>query len=167
MKKLILCGLVTLSASTMAAEQPKPLAPLAFLAGHCWSSPFPDGKSTDTHCFEWVNGGHQLRDKHEVRAAGEKAAQYQGETLYLYDANASKIIYRYVDSTGGHSDGHVVPQKDGLSFPADTYIGADGKQIDFVTEWRRVDATTYEAKTRQKVGDGMKEIMAFRFSRKD
>lgn len=159
--------LLTLSSAAVPAEKQKPLEPFAFLAGHCWTAPFPDGKSTDTHCFEWVHGGHQLRDRHAVRASGASAAQYEGETLYLWDAQRARIIYRYVDSTGGHSDGHVQAAKDTLDFPADTYVGPDGKQIDFVTQWRRLSATSYEAKTLQRVGADLKEAMSFRFTRKD
>lgn len=149
-----------------AAEKASPLAPLAFLAGHCWTSPFPDGKSTDTHCFEWVHGGQQLRDQHVVRGSDGKA-QYQGETLYLWDAGSSRIIYRYVDATGGHSDGYVDTSESRLRFPEDRYVGPDGKGFWFVTEWRRVDPSTYEAKTQQKVGDSLKDVFSFRFVRND
>jgi len=159
--------LVTLSAAAGSADKQKPLDALAFLAGHCWTAPFPDGKSTDTHCFEWVHGGHQLRDRHAVRAKGATAAQYEGETLYLWDARSGQIIYRYVDSTGGHSDGHVRAEQDALVFPADLYVGADGKQLDFVTQWRRLSDKSYEAKTLQRVGADLKEAMSFQYTRND
>lgn len=160
--------LLTLGATTCvvqaAHESAAHLSPLAFLAGHCWTAPFPDGKSTDTHCFEWVYGQHQLRDRHVVKGAGS-GPEYRGETLYLWDAKTSRIVYRYIDSTGGHSNGYVEPADDALRFPDDNYVAADGKTISFVTQWRRVDADHYEAKTRQRVGDELKDVFSFRFTR--
>ncbi len=157
--------MVSISASH-AAEGTDRLAPLAFLAGRCWTAPFPDGKSTDTHCFEWVNSGQQLRDRHVVRGK-DATAQYQGETIYLWDAGAARIIYRYVDSNGGHSDGHVDTSEGRLRFPEDIYVGADGNRLWFVTEWKRIDGATYEATTRQKVGDELKDVFSFRFKSTD
>ena len=54
------------SAAAQAPEASSPLAPLAFLAGHCWKGPFPDGKRHDEHCFEWFYDGKFLRDRHVV-----------------------------------------------------------------------------------------------------
>jgi hypothetical protein len=59
-------------AAAEPAEAEKQLQPLAFSAGHCWTATFADDKTTDTHCYDWMHGGRQLRDTHVVRgAAGE------------------------------------------------------------------------------------------------
>ena len=159
-------GLGAVAASATAAEvkaRPNdPLAPLAFLAGHCWVAPFPDGKSTDTHCFEWLYGRQQLIDRHVVRGPGP---EYRGETLYLWDAGSGQIIYRYVDSAGGHSDGRVEASSSGLHFPADEYVGADGSRVTFVTDWRRIDANHYEARVRQRIGEELRDAMHFKYER--
>lgn len=51
-----------------AAAAPDPaLAPLAFLAGHCWVGTMPGTADTDEHCFAWLYDGRYLRDRHVVR----------------------------------------------------------------------------------------------------
>ena len=153
-----------MAAEKIAARVEDPLAPLAFLAGHCWVAPFPDGKSTDTHCFEWLYGRQQLVDRHVVRGSGP---EYRGETLYLWDAAGARIIYRYVDSAGGHSDGFVEATASELQFPADEYVGADGSRISFVTQWHRPDDLHYEARVRQRVGESLRDAMHFKYERDD
>ena len=71
---LMILGLlaVVLGASPAAggaAEVRAELKPFAFLVGSCWTGTFPNGTSTDTHCFEPVYGGLFIRDRHVVRGA--------------------------------------------------------------------------------------------------
>jgi hypothetical protein len=125
-------------AAAEPAEAEKQLQPLAFSAGRCWTATFADGKTTDTHCYDWMHGGRQLRDTHVVRGA---AGEYRGETVYLWDAEHARIVYRYVDANRGHSDGHVEAVGDALRFPQDRYVGADGRKIHLVSAWRRTIAS--------------------------
>jgi hypothetical protein len=60
------------------------LDPLAFLAGHCWTTVIDGGRERDTHCYEWVHDGMHLRDRHVVR--GDKP-EYRGETLYAWNGD--------------------------------------------------------------------------------
>jgi len=72
------------------------LAPLAFLAGQCWTTAMGDGE-VDTHCYEWMHGGRQLRDRHIVRG---KNPDYLGETVYAYNGERKRVEYRYWNSLG-------------------------------------------------------------------
>lgn len=149
---LLALSLVVGRADAADTASASPLAPMAFLAGHCWTAPFPDGKTSDTHCFEWLNGGQQLRDRHVVRGA---RADYGGETLYYWDGHQKRIAYIYADISGGHSRGHVETSAPRiLSFPDDHYIGADGKPIHFVTEWRADADDSYRMLAKQKLSNG-------------
>ncbi len=49
-----LAGLAVGSSAAPAAEPAELLKPMSFLAGHCWKGTFPDGKTTDEHCFAWM-----------------------------------------------------------------------------------------------------------------
>jgi uncharacterized protein YndB with AHSA1/START domain len=149
-------------AGAETGEAEKYLQPLAYLAGHCWTATFADGKTTDTHCYEWMHGGRQLRDTHTVRGA---AGEYRGETVYLWDAEHARIVYRYVDANGGHSDGHVEAVGDALRFPQDRYVGADGRKIHFVSEWRRTADDRFHMLARQQVGSELREALNLYFTR--
>jgi len=133
------------------AEEPaRPLQPLEFLVGHCWSGKFADGQSTDTHCFESVYGGHFIRDRHVVR--GPKP-DYQGESLYWRDGKTQKIQYMYFNSDGGVSNGSMQPQGDRLQFGDEEYTGPDGKVMRFRTIWEKKGENGYVATTEQQKGD--------------
>lgn len=129
-----------LSSGTGRAES-DPLTPLAFLAGHCWTTHFADGLQTDTHCYEWMHGGKQLRDRHVVLG---KDPAYRGETIYAWHGGRKRIEYRYWNSQGGQSDGYVEAAADGaIHFLDDHFVEPDGAAYDFASELTRPDETHY------------------------
>ena len=108
------------------------LAPLAFLAGHCWTAVIDNGRETDTHCYEWMHGGMQLRDRHVVR--GNKP-DYSGETVYAFNGERKRVEYRYWNSEGGQSDGYLEVAVNGtLRFLDDRYVAPDGVVYTFASE---------------------------------
>jgi hypothetical protein len=140
-----------------------PLAPLAFLAGHCWVTTIDDGRETDTHCYEWMHDGLQLRDRHVVR--GDKP-DYRGETVYAYNGERKRVEYRYWNSIGGQSDGYLELAPDGtLQFLDDRYVGADGVPYVFASEITRPGDSSYRIVTRMKQGDAWQELYARVFER--
>jgi hypothetical protein len=147
-----ICLVVIAAGTTLArvapAETPSTpeLEPLAFLAGQCWSGPFPDGKVTDEHCFEWVYDGRFLRDRHIVRG-GKKP--YRGETLYYWDVAAKAITYIYFNSDGGVSRGTAKAEGDTLVFPSEHHTFEGGATIEYDTTWKREGDDRYVAITRQ------------------
>ena len=115
-------------ATPLAAQTTAPeFKPLEFLVGHCFIGTFPNGKSTDEHCFEWVFDRKFIRDRHAVRAAdGSGGPQYQGETLYRWDPKAKQLAYSYWNSDGEMITGTVIPETNDIVFPGryDTPKGA-------------------------------------------
>jgi hypothetical protein len=97
------------------------LKPLQFLVGSCWTGTFPDGKSTDTHCFEAIYGGQFIRDRHVVRGA---QTPYEGESIHAWDARQKKLVFTYWANDGSISTGTSEPQASGeILFPEDHSAG--------------------------------------------
>ncbi|UTY60854.1 hypothetical protein HPQ68_19045 [Massilia sp. erpn] len=119
------------------------LAPLAFLAGHCWRGDMPGGKANDTHCYEWVYGGHYLRDRHVVRAPGRP--DYEGETLYFYDHGRQQIAYIYYENAGGVGRGLALGEGERLVFPEAEFVSASGSKLAYRATWQRIGDAAYEA----------------------
>lgn len=136
----VCCALPALAGDEPSTPQ---LKPLAFLAGHCWSGPFADGKRTDEHCYEWVYGGRFLRDRHLVRGG---AKPYRGETLYYWDSIEGAITYIYFNSDGGVSRGLVKVDGRTFMFPAERYAEGDATR-EFATQWIREGEDRYSAVT--------------------
>ena len=123
-----------LTTSTPARAQ-SPFAPLEFLVGSCWTGAFPDGKTTDEHCFEWVFDHKFIRDRHVVRG-GEP---YSGETLYSIDPTTKGIAFQYYSSAGFVMSGTAEPTAEGIVFPQKrgeaemkaiwTRVGSDGYRV--------------------------------------
>lgn len=139
------------------------LAPLAFLAGHCWTTVVDGGKETDTHCYEWMHGGQQLRDRHVVH--GDKP-DYSGETVYAFNGERKRVEYRYWNSEGGQSDGYLEVAPDGtLRFLDDRYVGADGVAHTFASEITQPADGRYRILTRFKEGDAWRDMWTREFAR--
>lgn len=119
-----------------------PLAPLAFLAGHCWKGVMPDGKATDEHCFAWIFDGKFLRDRHVVRDPAGKAP-YEGETIYYWNSADKQLEYFYITANGGTARGRASPDAEGIDFPAAT-LTAGGRSFTFRGRWKRLGETSYE-----------------------
>lgn len=151
--------------SDAGAAADSPLAPLAFLAGHCWVTTFADGRETDTHCYEWMHDGMQLRDRHVVR--GDKP-DYRGETVYAFNGEHNRVEYRYWNSLGGQSDGHLEVAADGtLRFADDRYVGRDGVPYVFSSEITRQEPDAYRIVTRMRDGEAWRELYSRLFERQE
>jgi hypothetical protein len=139
------------------------LRPLTFLVGHCWTATMPDGKSTDTHCFESVYGGHFVRDRHVVRGAKKP---YEGETLYAWDAAKQALTYTYWNSDGGISTGVATPVGDSdLSF-REEHVGTDSSLV-LKTVWTRRGDDGYDAHTLRNANGEWQEMFSLSFRRDD
>ncbi len=111
------------SASAVRAE----LKPFEFLVGSCWTGTFPNGTSTDTHCFEPVYGGLFVRDRHIVRGA---KTPYEGESIHAWDAQQKKLVFTYWASSGDISTGTSEPQASGeIVFPEAHSSGVSIKSV--------------------------------------
>ncbi len=138
------------------------LAPLGFLAGHCWVTQL-SADEINTHCYEWVHGGMQLRDRHVVRG---KNPDYSGETVYAYNGERKRVEYRYWNSLGGQSDGYVETGAEGtLRFLDERYVGPDGSVLLFSSELSQPADGQYRMVSRIKEGETWKEMSSRLFVR--
>ena len=116
------------------------LAPLDFLAGHCWRGNLPNG-DLNTHCFDRVDG--TIRDRHEVLRAGTKV--YGGETIYAWDGDARTIRFTYTGMDGSVTQGTARQDGPDLDFGSSDYPLGAGK-VTIATRWVRVAPNAYEGR---------------------
>lgn len=155
-------ALLVLPFSGIAAEPPAtPLAPLAWLAGSCWTGTFADGTTRDLVCYEWMLGGQFLRSRHRV--IGGKAP-YAGETILGRNAATGALEYTYFNSAGGVMRGEIVPVEDGLSFPPDT-MEMGGTTFEVRSAWKRHGPDRYVATSERLVDGVWKPFMTIDFVR--
>jgi hypothetical protein len=152
---------LVLAGTASTAAPPAHFEPLAFLAGHCWRGTFPDGKSRDTHCYAWALGGAHLRDTHAVCGEGDP---YLGETFYSWDPEAETVAFRYFNSLGGVSEGHLEFGPDGIRSPEERYVDERGEQV-LRSTIVPVDAAHYRARTEQRVDGRWVEAWTVEFTR--
>ena len=146
------------AAPALAAE----LQPLAFLVGSCWRATFPNSSSTDTHCYTAMLGGRYIRDVHIVEGA---PSPYAGESIYRWDPQARRIRYDYYASDGGYSRGAAVPGADGISFPDEGYVGANGQRLMLRNAMTGIGAEGYDARSEMRQGEIWQEMWRMRFTR--
>lgn len=116
------------------------LAPLDFLAGHCWKGVLPTGED-NIHCF--TREGATIRDRHEVLKDGQKV--YGGDTLYAWDGTARTIRFTYAGMGGTGGKGSARADGQDLDFGSTDYASGGGK-ITIATRWVRVAPDAYEAR---------------------
>jgi len=125
-----------------AGSPSQKLAPMAFLAGQCWRGTMPDGKTTDTHCFDWLLNGHYLRDHHVVRSTGRP--DYVGESLYYFDYERKQVAYIYYENAGNYSRGLMMGDDKRLVFPDAQFVMPNSK-LTYRANWTRLDDNSYQA----------------------
>lgn len=151
-----------LPALAIAADPPAGrLAPLAWLAGSCWTGTFADGATKDLVCYEWMLGGQFLRSRHRV--IGGKAP-YAGETVLGRNAATGALEYTYFNSAGGVMRGEIVPVEGGLTFPPGK-VEMGGTTFEVRSSWTRKGEDRYVA-TSERLQDGVwKPFMSIEFVR--
>ena len=155
LRSLILFALVMPSAAVGSADLREPLRPLQFLVGSCWTGTFPDGKATDTHCFESLFDGQFVRDRHRVRGG---STPYAGETIYAWDQRQKRIVYTYWASDGGFSTGYADPSESReITFP-ESHTDEGGKRTTMKNVWTPRSADAYEAWAAEEKDGQWKEL---------
>ena len=165
MRPLLAALALTCLVGAAAAAEPAPLLkPMAFLAGHCWKGSFPDGKTTDEHCFAWLYGGRALRDTHVLRSPGKPDGV--GESTYYVDSAGNHLDFLYIENSGGFSRGTVESLPEALLFPDTQYI-ADGEALVYRARWTRKDEQSYEAWSEAQTPDGWTTMFKVLLKRTD
>lgn len=151
--------------ASQAGEAPQkggPLQAFAFLAGSCWEGRFPNKETTDEHCFEWLHDGAFLRDRHVVRG---DATPYSGETTYAWDAQAGRIVYWYIASTGSFSTGTAEARGDAIVFP-ESHVSSRGEVMEILNTWTRTGRDTYHVRAVRKTNEGEQEMWSMEMRRR-
>ena len=128
----LVCVLPVFADETEARTPGKAVEVLSFFVGSCWHGTFSDGQSKDVHCFTPVYNQF-VRDTHEV--SGE-LGPYGGETIYRWNNASRQLEYTYWDTTGGVSEGVLIPTDDGFVSPEEAYQNAAGETLKMRTRWR-------------------------------
>jgi hypothetical protein len=160
-----IAALIALAAAAQApasAVPSAPLQPLAFLVGWCWRGTFPGGGMADTHCFTPAIGGAFVRDRHVVAGASRP---YSGESLYRWDPAAREIRFEYYSSDGSFGAGTVEPNRTGLTFPEQAYVGADGARTMIRSAWTRDGTDSLTVVNEERGGAGWHELWRMRWQR--
>ncbi len=113
---------LSLSAGASEAQFGDHFAPLSWLTERCWIGTFPDGKTTDQHCYGWEYGDKFILDRHVVRGDGP---DYRGQTIYAWDPDRARIVFWYWTNQGTFSSGEVLVEGEVVVFP-ETHVGDDG-----------------------------------------
>lgn len=149
------------AAESVAPAAEGALAPLAWLAGSCWTGRFADGRTTDRICYDWVFDGKFLRSRHRVLGGPQP---YAGETWISFDRKSGQIHYDYFNALGDVLRGAVAPSPDGVEFPAEP-VTIEGQVAEIRSAWRRKGPDAYAAVTERKVGDDWRPLFTIEFER--
>lgn len=160
MVHVLVAGL-SVPASAAAPAAADPLAPLAWLAGNCYTGTFGDGKTKDFICYEWVFERKFLRSRHRV-VGGEEA--YAGETLVAFDKATGALGYAYYNSRGDVLRGEVLPTADGVAFPAEG-VTIGGESAEIRSSWQRRGPDGYVAVSERRFGDDWRVLFTIEFVR--
>jgi hypothetical protein len=137
------------------------LAPLAWLAGSCWTGTFADGKTRDVVCYEWMLDGKFLRSRHRV-VDGE--GPYSGETILARNPTTGALEFYYFNSAGGIVRGEIEPAAEGLRFPREI-VEIRGERFELRSVWSRPTEDRYVAATEKLVDGEWRPFMTIEFVR--
>jgi len=108
-------------------------------------------------------GRQFVRDRHAVAGAGA----YRGESIYQWDAAATRMSYRYWDSHGGVGQGTFAAVGGVLRTDDEEYRGKDGRAQRFRTVITRVGDTRYDAATDTLVDGQWRSVRTVAYTRSD
>lgn len=144
--------------------KPPAMEPLAPLAGHCWEGTFEGTEATDRHCFEWLPGGHFLRDTHTVRSGGEP---YHGETIYAVEGTSGQLTFTYYNSLGGISRGSISNGSESDALHAEErHVARDGAVKQFRSSLTfDEDGRGYRVRSERGTGNGWEPVREIHYRR--
>jgi hypothetical protein len=117
MKKLLVCGVLSLSLAALAAEEKpaaeSPLAPLASLVGGLWVGPVPaPADKPPVHIelrFEWTENKQAIRFESAFVSEGKARPYTSG--MYGWNGAKKKLVLFYMDSGGSLTEGEITQEE--------------------------------------------------------
>lgn len=149
----------TALAQAPAADAMSPFKWMRGLAGACWKGDHPDGKTSDTQCWQ-VQFNRFLRGTIKVSAG---PAAFEGDGLFWWDAKNNKVGYTQWASNGFVHSSEAAFEGDKLVFLDRPKAGTS--EVNGRAVWSRVDANTYQVSRELRDGPNWKPQFAVLYKR--
>ena len=157
-----LLPLVAVAQAPAPAPAADPMAPFKWfrdLAGSCWKGDHPDGKTSDTQCYQ-AQYGRFVRGTIKI-ASGPTA--FEGDSLYWWDAKNNKLAFTQWASNGFVHASEATFDGDKLVFLDRPKAGTS--EVNGRAVWTKVDANTYRVSREQRDGPSWKPQFAVVYKR--
>ena len=145
-----------LAAASSTAQTPE-LAPLgwfATLAGSCWRGEHPDGRTSDTQCYE-LQFGRVMRGTIKVAVVRDGGTSlFEGDSVFAPDAASNRVLYTQWGSNASYGTGEMVAEGEVLRFQNRPRDGTEAR-VRFL--WTKVDADSYRVMRERRDDSGWKE----------
>ena len=155
------------------APAPPPAAPadplagfgwFAQLAGACWKGEHPDGKTSDTQCFQ-LQFKRVIRGTIKVESTADGTARtvFEGDSVFAVDPAApTKVSYTQWGTTGNYTVGEMFVEGEMLRFQTRPAEGGESR-VRFA--WRKVDENSFRVSRERKESGVWKEAFAVVYKR--
>jgi hypothetical protein len=136
----------------------------AQLAGACWKGDHPDGKTSDTQCFQ-LQFKRVIRGTIKVESTADGTARtvFEGDSVFAVDPAApTKVSYTQWGSTGNYTVGEMFVEGEMLRFQTRPAEGGESR-VRFA--WRKVDDNSFRVSRERRESGVWKEAFAVVYKR--
>jgi hypothetical protein len=136
----------------------------AQLAGACWKGDHPDGKTSDTQCFQ-LQFKRVMRGtiKVESTADGPARTVFEGDSVFAVDPEVpTRVGYTQWGTTGNYTVGEMFVEGEMLRFQTRPAEGGESR-VRFA--WRKVDENSFRVSRERKESGVWKEAFAVVYKR--
>ena len=136
----------------------------ADMVGSCWVGRFPDGKTVHTHCYT-AQFGKFMRGTAALAGEKDGAAhvQFEGDSVFVWDDGAKKIVYYIWGSDGSHSRLEAAYLGEELVFPV--MSRQDPSKVAFRSVWKRLGNDTFEVRRERPNGNEWATVLSVTYRR--
>lgn len=138
----VFCALWPVVSQASQQEGLKPFGWLATLTGSCWVGSLPDGKVTDTQCYEteldrFLRGTITIGDS--VPQIG-KPSGFRGAAIFAWNSKENRIDYWQWASDGSYRAAEARFEGDMVIFPMPRRTAESPQER---TVWSRIDQSSF------------------------
>lgn len=137
------------------------MQPLTVFEGGCWSGRLTTGE-VDQHCFNWVQSGNFLRDRHRV-FRGERI-RLETESTYYWEPESGNLRYLWLTSGGGVGGGVVIIEGNTYRFPETTFR-SEGENRTIRSTYVFNGSDSYDSIVEERRNDQWHELWRVRMER--
>ena len=136
----------------------------AQLAGACWKGEHPDGKTSDTQCFQ-LQFKRVIRGTIKVESTADGTAHtvFEGDSVFAVDPAApTRVGYTQWGTTGNYTVGEMFVEGEMLRFQTRPAEGGESR-VRFA--WRKIDENSFRVSRERKDSGVWKEAFAVVYKR--